>query len=227
VLQALDADLVSLVFTNSSPALPPHGGAKALLGASPFAAGAPAGQAHPLVLDMSTTVIARGKLRLASQRGESIPEGVGLDKSGRPTRDGMEAFHGVTLPFGGAKGASISLLMDVLSGLFTGAAFAGGVRSLYNDLSASQDVGHFILCMKPDLFLGSVEAFKARMDHLVAVLKAQPLADGTEEVLMPGEPESRTEAEYLRDGVPLQLDVVQSLIEEAKLLSIAAFPDPR
>eukprot|EP00928_Gymnodinium_smaydae_P065285 TRINITY_DN48451_c0_g1_i1.p1 TRINITY_DN48451_c0_g1~~TRINITY_DN48451_c0_g1_i1.p1 ORF type:complete len:257 (-),score=64.50 TRINITY_DN48451_c0_g1_i1:55-720(-) len=218
--------MVSLVFTNSSPALPPHGGARALLGASPFAAGAPAGAGTPpLVLDMSTTVIARGKLRLAAQRGEPIPEGVGLDKDGRPTRDGMEAFHGVTLPFGGAKGAALSLLMDVLAGALTGANFAGEVRSLYGDMDNPQDVGHFILCISPDVFLTSVDAFKARMDHLVAVLKAQPCAAGVEEVLMPGEPESRAEAERTRIGVPLQPDVVTSLCGEAALLGLA-FPEP-
>mmetsp|Transcript_112186 Transcript_112186/g.341377 ORF Transcript_112186/g.341377 Transcript_112186/m.341377 type:complete len:177 (+) Transcript_112186:3-533(+) len=174
---------------------------------------------------MSTTVTARGKLRLAAQRGEPIPEGVGLDRHGRPTRDGMEAFHGVTLPFGGAKGAAISLLMDVLSGLFTGAAFAGGVRSLYNDVAGHQDVGHFILCMRPDLFLPSVEAFKERMDHLVATLKAQPRAEGVEEILMPGEPESRAEAERAKSGVPLQPDVVDSLKAEAAELGVP-FPEP-
>jgi L-2-hydroxycarboxylate dehydrogenase (NAD+) len=64
VQQALDADMISLVFTNSSPALPPHGGAAAFLGANPIAAGAPSGKAHPFLMDMSTTIIARGKLRL-------------------------------------------------------------------------------------------------------------------------------------------------------------------
>lgn len=224
VLQALEADMISLVFTNSSPALPPFGGASALLGASPFAAGAPAGCAHPLVLDMSTTVIARGKLRLAAQRGEPIPPGVGLDREGKPTRDGMEAFHGVTLPFGGAKGAAIALLMDILSGALTGAAFGGKVRSLYNDVAAPQDVGHFILCIRPDLFLPSLDDFKLRMDQLVAILKAQPLADGFDEVLMPGEPESRAEAERTRSGVPLQPDVVESLRVEGEALGVA-FPD--
>jgi len=184
VRQALEADMVSLVFTNSSPAMPPFGGARALLGASPFAAGAPSGQSHPLVLDMSTTVIARGKLRLMAQRGELIPPDVGLDKQGRPTRDGMEAFHGVTLPFGGAKGAAISLLMDILSGLLTGAGFGGKVRSLYNDTDAPQDVGHFILCIRPDVFLPSTDVFKARMDELVSVLKSQPCAEGSEAKMM-------------------------------------------
>lgn len=225
VMQALEADMLSLVFTNSSPALPPFGGAKALLGASPFAAGAPANQAHPLVLDMSTTVIARGKLRLMAQRGEEIPEGVGLDKEGRPTRDGMEAFHGVTLPFGGAKGASLALVMDIFSGLFTGAAFGGRVRSLYNDAQAAQDVGHFILCMRPNLFLPSTQTFKDRMDELVSILKRQPCAEGFDEILMPGEPESREEERRKVDGVPLQEDVVASLEEEAQKTGLT-FPEP-
>jgi len=198
---------------------------EALLGASPFAAGAPSGSEHPLVLDMSTTVTSRGKLRLASQRGEPIPEGVGLDREGRPTRDGMEAFYGVTLPFGGAKGAAISLLMEVLAGALTGSNFAGEVRSLYNDFEAPQDVGHFILCIRPDLFLPSVDAFKARMDHLAATLRAQPRAAGVEEVLMPGEPESRAEVERSRSGVPLQADVAESLRVEAALTGLA-FPAP-
>lgn len=226
VLQALNADMVALVFTNSSPALPPHGGAKALLGASPFAAGAPSGFEHPLVLDMSTTVVARGKLRLAAQRGELIPPGVGLNPDGQPTRDGMEVFHGVTLPFGGAKGAALSMLMEVLAGVFTGSNFAGKVRSLYNDFEAPQNVGHFILCMRPDIFLGSVEDFKGRMDTLARVVKAQPRAEGVDEILMPGEPESRAEAANVKKGVPMQDDVVQSLRAEAESMGLH-FPEPR
>jgi len=225
VLQALRADMISLVFTNSSPAMPPHGGAKPLLGASPFAAGAPSGSQHPLVVDMSTTVIARGKLRLAAQRGESIPPGIGIDREGRPTLDGMEAFHGVTLPFGGAKGAALSLLMEILCGVFTGANFGGKVRSLYNDFEAPQNVGHFILCMRPDLLLRSVDEFKARMDVLIATIKAQPTMDGYEEILIPGEPESRSAAELAQSGIPIQADVAESLRAEGMLLGVE-FPSP-
>eukprot|EP00434_Breviolum_minutum_P007873 symbB.v1.2.006947.t1/scaffold416.1/size293898/6 len=223
VMQALKADMLSLVFTNSSPALPPFGGARALLGASPFAAGAPSNQAHPLVLDMSTTVIARGKLRLMAQRGEDIPPGVGLDKEGRPTLDGMEAFHGVTLPFGGAKGAALALVMDIFSGLFTAAAFGGRVRSLYNDADAAQNVGHFILCMRPDLFLPSTQTFKDRMDELVSILKRQPCAEGFEEILMPGEPETRCEQQRRVEGVPLQEDVVTSLKAEGEQMGFLEY----
>lgn len=224
VRRALDQDMVSFVFTNSSPAFPPFGGTKPLLGASPFAAGVPSSAQPPLVLDFSMTVIARGKLRLAAQRGEPIPEGIALDAQGRPTRDGMEAFHGVSLPFGGAKGACMALLMDALSGVLTGAAYAGGVRSLYNDTDGSQNVGHFILCARPDLFL-PMDEFKSRMDDFVQICKAQPLAEGFSSILMPGEPESLAEAERLRVGVPLQADVVESLQAEAARHSGIRFPD--
>merc|ERR1711971_42760 len=90
---------------------------------------------------------------------------------------------------------------------------------------AAQDVGHFILCLRPDLFLSSLNEFKSRMDHLVTVLKAQPPADGVDEILVPGEPESRAEVERTRDGIPLQQDVVDSLRAEGALIDLS-FPEP-
>eukprot|EP00933_Yihiella_yeosuensis_P074831 TRINITY_DN83900_c0_g1_i1.p1 TRINITY_DN83900_c0_g1~~TRINITY_DN83900_c0_g1_i1.p1 ORF type:complete len:117 (+),score=25.68 TRINITY_DN83900_c0_g1_i1:166-516(+) len=110
--------------------------------------------------------------------------------------------------------------MDILSGLLTGAAFGGKVRSLYNDMTAPQNVGHFILCVRPDSFLPTLHDFKSRMDELVAILKAQPCAEGHCEVLIPGEPESRAEAERLKTGIPLQEDVVEKLQAEASKLGI-------
>src|SRR2546423_5474007 len=101
VLQALDAGFVSLVFTNASRAMPPWGGREALLGTSPFAAGAPAGAEAPFVLDMSPAVAARGKIRRAVRRGEAIPLGLALDAQGKPTIDPKAALDGgVVLPIG-------------------------------------------------------------------------------------------------------------------------------
>jgi len=219
VQQAIDAGMMSMVFTNSSPALPPWGGAKAFLGASPIAAGAPAGKEVPFLMDMSTTIIARGKLRLAAQRGESIPEGIGLDKNGNPTTDGMEAFHGVTLPFGGVKGATISLMMEIFAGVLTGAAFGGRVSSLYNDFTTKQNVGHLIIAIRPDLFM-PIEEYKNRMDDLIRLIKAQPRAGGFEEILIAGEPEDIQERKRTIEGIPIQLDVLQALKQEAADLGV-------
>lgn len=182
------------------------------------AAGAPGNP--PFLMDMATTVMARGKLRLASQRGEAIPAGIGLDRDGNPTTDGMEAFHGVTLPFGGMKGAAISLFMEIFAGVFTGAAFGGRVSSLYNDFTTKQNVGHLLVTMRSDLFM-SKEDFRGRMEDLTERMKAQPLAKGFEEILMVGEPEQRSEAERRARGVPVQADVLLALDQEALLCGIA------
>jgi len=96
VRQALDAGLISLVFSNASPAMPPWGARTALLGTNPFAAGAPAGRHPAFLLDMSPAVAARGKIRRAERRGEKIPLGYALDTDGRPTRIGLASFSSST-----------------------------------------------------------------------------------------------------------------------------------
>lgn len=219
VLQAIEAEMISLVFTNSSPALPVWGGRSKFLGAAPLAAGAPGGELGPYVLDMAMTVIARGKIRLAAQRGDSIPEGLAIDSEGRPTTDAMEAFTGVCLPFGGHKGAALSMLMEVLAGVFTGAAFAGDVVNPHLDFSAPQNAGHFFMAIKPDLFV-SMEEYRDRMDTLVARVKACPRAEGFEEILMPGEPEARERERRIVAGIPLSEDIVKGLAEEAEKAEI-------
>lgn len=224
VLQAIEAGMISLAFTNSSPAIPVWGGRDVFLGAAPFAAGAPGGAKGPYVLDMAMTIIARGKIRLAAQRGDPIPLGLALDSGGHPTTDAKKAFEGVCLPFGGTKGAALSMLMDILCGVFTGANYGGDVKSLYFDFSGPQNVGHFFLVMKPDLFI-SAEEFATRMDTLVERVKDCPRAAGVDEILMPGEPEFRKKEELSKAGIPLTRDIVEALQIEAEKLGLD-FPRP-
>ncbi|MFH2132128.1 MAG: Ldh family oxidoreductase [bacterium] len=219
LLQALDAGFISFVYTNSSPAMPVWGGRTRFLGASPFAAGVPGGERGPFVLDMACTVTARGKLKYAAQRGEAIAPGLALDQDGHPTTDGEKAFHGVILPFGGMKGAGLAMLMEILSGVMTGAAFAGEVRNPHSDLSGSQNVGHFFMAIKPDLFM-PLEEYKSRMDTLISRSKACEKAAGFKEILIPGEPEARTENERRATGIPLTPDVVKILRTEAAIVGI-------
>ena len=214
ILQAIEAGCVGMAFTNASPALPVWGARRPFLGTSPFAAGVPVGGGPPFVFDMACSIVARGRLKFASQRGESIPEGLALDKHGRPTTDGKEAFEGVMLPVGGVKGSGLSMLMEVLSGVLTGAAFGGEVRNPFTGLDAPQGTGHFFIALKADLFQ-PFEVFEERMKVLATRVKSQPLAVGFKEILMPGEPEYRKEKERLRRGIPLPADVVESLQQEA------------
>eukprot|EP00927_Polykrikos_kofoidii_P073382 TRINITY_DN69426_c0_g1_i1.p1 TRINITY_DN69426_c0_g1~~TRINITY_DN69426_c0_g1_i1.p1 ORF type:complete len:392 (-),score=54.53 TRINITY_DN69426_c0_g1_i1:90-1184(-) len=225
VMQALQRERISLVFTNSSPAQPPWGGSTALLGAAPFAAGAPSKRAAPFVIDMATTATARGKLRLAAQQGKRIPLGLALDKDGNPTDDGFKAFEGVVMPFGGHKGAGLALLMEILSGVVSGSAYGGDVKALYSDQTnavseGAQNVGHFVFAMRPDLFLGSMDEYYQRFDDLVDRIKANKPAEGFDAVLMPGEPESIMHETRMRDGLPMPDNVFFSLLEEGERIGV-------
>ncbi len=215
VLQALDAGLISLVFSNASPGMPPWGGRKAIIGTNPFAAGAPAGMELPFDLDMSPAVAARGKIRRAARRGESIPLGYALDKQGRATTDPNVALDGgVVQPIGGPKGSGISMLMDILGGVITGAGSGGDVGNQFLDYDRPQNVGHFFLVMKPDLFVSKDEYFK-NMDRLVQRVHACPTAEGFSEVIMPGERERRFEVKHRRTGVPYAKKEVDAMQAEA------------
>src|ERR1700704_3292 len=194
VMPAIEAGFLALVFSNASPAMPPWGGREGLLGTNPFAAGAPGGKLGPYLLDMSPAVAARGKIRRAERRGEKIPLGYALDAEGRPTTDPKTALGGVVLPIGGYKGSGLSMLMDIFGGVISGAAFAGGVGDQYKTYDRPQDVGHFFLAMRPNLFV-SEDDYRARMDTLVERVRAVPKAEGFDEILIPGEPEVREEAE--------------------------------
>ena len=224
VKQAMRAGLIGLALTNSSPAIPVWGGRSRFLGTAPLAAGVPGGKKGNYLLDMAMSVVARGKVRLRARTGEPIPEGWALDSEGRPTTDAQAGFDGVLLPFGGMKGSGLAMLIDILGGVMTGSAYGGDAKPAFGDFSGPQDVGHMFIAMRPDLFV-SRKAFAQRMDTLVDRVKAQPLAEGFDEILMPGEPEERTKAQRRKTGIPLAPAVADELAGEAEKSGLT-MPEP-
>ncbi|GAP85327.1 putative alcohol dehydrogenase [Rosellinia necatrix] len=216
VQQAIDAGMMSLVFTNSSPALPPFGGKDKRLGVSPIACGAPGGGEgkKPFILDMAPSVAARGKIYKAKRRGEKIPLDWALDSEGRPTDDPDAALGGVMQPMGGPKGSALSIMMDVFSGVLSGSAFAGQVTGPY-DPSKPSDVGHFLMAIKPDLFM-SLEDFKERMDYLYQSVVGAEKAAGVDRIYFPGEIEQLRQEEREKTGIPLVQAEIDALNGEAK-----------
>ncbi|OTA64208.1 malate/L-lactate dehydrogenase [Hypoxylon sp. EC38] len=214
VQQAIDAGMMSLVFTNSSPALPVFGGKSKLIGVSPLACGAPGGKEKPFILDMAPSVAARGKIYKAKRRGEKIPLDWALDAEGRPTDDPEKALEGVMQPMGGPKGSALAIMMDVFSGVLSGSAFAGGVTGPYDPTTPS-NVGHFLVAIKPDLFM-SLEEFKERMDFLYQRVVTAEKAAGVDRIYFPGEIEQLTQEEREKNGIPLVQAEIDALNEEAK-----------
>ncbi|KAH7119062.1 Malate/L-lactate dehydrogenase [Dendryphion nanum] len=213
VQQALDADMASLVFTNSSPALPAWGGKSRLMGVSPIACGAP-GKDKPFILDMAPSIAARGKIYKAKRRGEKIPLDWALDAEGRPTDDPEAALEGgVMLPMGGPKGSALAIMMDVFSGVLSGSAFAGHVTNPY-DPSKPADVGHFLVAIKPDLFM-ELDEFRDRMQYLYERVVGSDKAAGVDRIYFPGEIEQLAEQERRKTGIALVQAEVDALNAEA------------
>ncbi|KAL4806260.1 Malate/L-lactate dehydrogenase [Aspergillus unguis] len=218
VQQAIDAGMMSLVFTNSSPALPVWGGKSKLMGVSPLACGAPAGKERPFILDMAPSIAARGKIYKALRRGEKIPTDWALDGEGNITDDPARALEGVMLPMGGPKGSALSVMMDVFSGVFSGSAFAGHVTGPY-DPSKPADVGHFIMAIKPDLFV-SLDDFKERMDYLYQRVVGSDKMAGVDRIYYPGEIEQLNQEKRLSEGIPFTRAEIETLNEEAALVGV-------
>ena len=217
VQQAIDANMMSLVFTNSSPALPVWGGKEKLMGVSPIACGAPGGEGgKPFILDMAPSVAARGKIYKAYRRNEKIPLDWALDEDGERTDDPGKALQGVMLPMGGPKGSALSVMMDVFSGVLSGSAFAGHVTNPY-DPSKPADVGHFLVAIKPDLFM-DLATFKERMQYLYDRVVGSEKMAGVERIYFPGEIEQLTHEERLQSGILYVEAEIESLNKEAELV---------
>lgn len=221
--QAAEHGCIGICLSPASKSLAPFGSMEPFFGTNPIAAAAPAGRHAPWVMDMATSVAARGHIRLAARHGEAIPEGWALDKEGRPTTDAEAALTGVMLPFSGVKGSAIAMLIDILGGVLSGSAFGGAIRDMTQDFTAPQDVGHFFLAFRIEALMPLSE-FNARMEEQIARLKALKPAAGFEEVLYPGEPEARREKQRARDGIPLTVQVVDAVRKEAGEAGLA-FPE--
>jgi LDH2 family malate/lactate/ureidoglycolate dehydrogenase len=179
-----------------------------------MACGAPGGKERPFILDMAPSIAARGKIYKAKRRGEKIPMDWALDAEGKPTDDPAAALEGVMLPMGGPKGSALAVMMDVFSGVLSGSAFAGHVTGPY-DPSKPADVGHFLVAIKPDLFM-DLEDFKARMDYLHQRVVGSDKAAGVDRIYFPGEIEQLRMEERMKTGIPFVEAEIKALNAEAE-----------
>ncbi len=202
VKTAVDQGLIGIVLCNSGPEgggglTAPYGGTRSFLGANPVAWGLPAGEMTPLIMDMSTSIVAAGKVSLARDKGERLPEGWILDTDGRPTTDPDDLLErgGALLPFGGHKGYSLGLLVEMLGGILTGygcaysSDFAGGNGTL-------------MMVIQIDRFV-PLEQFRRQADDLLREIKKVPPGPQASEILYPGELEFRARKIREREGIDI------------------------
>ena len=182
--QAVKNNLIVFCFTNAPPALAPYGAKKSLFGTNPICFGAPTGKA-PFILDASTSMINRGKIRRASKLGQKIPYGVALDKYGQITIDANKALEGTQLPISTFKGSGLAWMVDILSGVLTGSSHSGKTKDPFDDFSGPQNMGHLFITFDPKIFIG--KNFIKEMKINISRIKRLPKAKGFKSILYPGE----------------------------------------
>jgi (2R)-3-sulfolactate dehydrogenase (NADP+) len=202
------AELVGLMLTNSPAAMPAWGGKTPLFGTNPIAAAFPRAGTNPLIIDLSLSEVARGKIMVAAKEGRPIPSGWALDRDGRPTTDPAAALEGSMLPAGGVKGAMLALVVELLCCALTGAAFGFEADSFFVDAGNRPRIGQAFLAIDPGALAGG-QVYGERLETLIDAM----LSD--ENVRLPGDRRHRLADAAARDGVV----IADALVAEIRALA--------
>ena len=218
---AADKGMIGIAMCNDTPTVTVPGALGAVLGSNPIAYAVPAGE-QSVLLDIATSTVAGGKVFSAAALGESIPEGWLVDELGLPTTDPSAFPAKATLtPMAAHKGYGLALLIEILSGVLTGAALAGGILSYaYDDPSKPTNHGAAFVAIQIEAMMERAE-FEKRMQSLIDEIKNAPKAAGIQHILIPGEHEQKYKAKALKEGVNLPDDVWAKLIDVSASSGIA------
>ena len=167
-----DRGLLALAFSNSLAAIAPWGGSGALFGTNPVAMACPRVKGAPLIIDLSLSKVARGKINVAAGKGEPIPEGWALDKCGQPTTDASAAMEGTMLPAGGVKGALLVLMVEILAAALTGSNFGYEASSFFDADGPPPRIGQLFFVVRPECLSGG--GFTDRVEALLSAITGQP-----------------------------------------------------
>tara|TARA_Y200000002_G_scaffold118186_1_gene96732 strand:- start:109 stop:1116 length:1008 start_codon:yes stop_codon:yes gene_type:complete len=208
--QAVKKNLIVFCFTNAPPALAPHGAKKSLFGTNPICFGAPTGKV-PFILDASTSIINRGKIRRAKKLGKKIPYGVALNKSGKITTNASEALLGTQLPIAEFKGSGLAWMVDILSGVLTGSSHGGKTKDPFDDFTGPQNVGHLFITINPKIFAGN--NFMKEMKKNIKLVKKLPKAKGFSSILYPGERKNKAYKKNLNKDISIPDKILKEMNE--------------
>ncbi len=206
--QAVKKNLIALCFTNAPPALAPHGAKKSLFGTNPICFGCPTGNKVPFILDTSMSVINRGKIRFAAKLGNRIAKGSALDKFGKPTTDALKALAGVQLPIASFRGSGLAWMVDILSGVLTGASHGGKAKDPFDDFSGPQNIGHLFIVFKSNLFLNN---YTSRIKQNIKMVKKLPRIKGVKEIMYPGQNKFNRYKKNMREKINIPNEIYKDL----------------
>jgi LDH2 family malate/lactate/ureidoglycolate dehydrogenase len=212
--------MIGIVMCNSSPSVPPFQGCEGRIGTNPLCVSVPATGEGAWLLDMATTTVALNRIVKAAAAGETvIPAGWASDSRGVPTTDTQEALRGLLMPLGGYKGSGLGLMVEVLCAVLSGGSMSAGVGGLYI-MERPMNTSQAFLAIDAARFL-PLEELQSRMEHLVRTVKSARPSSGYDEVLVAGDPERRSEARRLREGIPIDRGLWERLTALAREAGIS------
>lgn len=183
-LKAAEKGLIAFICSNSPAQMAPVGGKEKMLGTNPFSMVIPIPDSDPIIVDMATSVVAKSKFKEYKAANMPLPDGWALDKNGKPTNDPDKGIQGSVQPMAGFKGYSISMLIDIMSGVLSGAAFLNKVGRFYSEDNDSMNVGFYITAFSPEIICG--DDYGVRIKEFADSLRNSTPADGNT-VYLPGE----------------------------------------
>lgn len=183
-LQAAKHGCIGVIFSNSPAQMAPFGGKEKMLGTNPFSAVIPVKDGNPIIIDMATSVVAKSKFKKFKEEGRPLPNGWALDENGIPTNDPEEGIKGFVLPMAGFKGYGIAMLIDVIAGLVSGAAFLNKVGRFYSSENTNMNVGFCCIAIDPKVVMG--EEFDDAISEYVRTLRNSKRS-GNAPICLPGD----------------------------------------
>jgi len=212
-MKAAEEGFIGFCVANGPSMVAPFGGADPVLSTNPISVAIP-GSKTMFVMDMATSLVAKGKISLALKEGKSIPEGWALDKDGNPTTDPAAANVGVLLPMGGPKGYGLGLMVSLLTCALANSDFDTQIPRFWEQPEIPTNIGYFMGAIDISKFL-PLEQFKANADMIFKVLKETRTAPGFSEVMIPGEIEKNLTDKNMAEGI----DLSEATLKEFKELS--------
>lgn len=202
--------MIGLVATNGPANMAPHGASESFLGTNALAVAAPLDGSEQLVLDLSCSVVARGKILRAHQLGQPLDDDLAIDADGNPTRDPAAALAGAVLPFAGPKGSGLALAISLMVGLLADASFDYEARSMHGPDRGAQGIGHIVVAIDP-WQLADPERARGRVAEMIERLHALRPAEGFDAVAYPGERSERERQTRLEAGIPLTTEEIEAI----------------
>lgn len=218
-MMASNETMIGVSFANTPALVAPFGGADPLLGTNPVSVAIPAGRHPALVMDIATSVVAKGRISLALKEGQSIPEGWALDPDGAPTTDPARANVGALLPFGAHKGYAMMLIGSLLSFALSGADMDRDLPRFFEEPERLSNVGYFMGCIDISKYCDP-QAFLSRVDDMLDLMKSCRPAQGSGGVMIPGEIEANMTQKTLAEGIDLSEATLRDFQELAETFGI-------